>query len=143
MEEELQMAPKSPAGVALALGVIGLIMSLIGGVMFGVIGGGLGVVLGIVAIILGVQAKGKTDRAKGNGGFVTGIIALIFGLIMVLVFFTAGSVIKRAAEDRGLPLLSKHGAALTFGVVGLSASIGSEGDIDEMRAELDSITAYH
>ena len=140
MEEEYVVTPKSPAGIALALGVIGLIMSIIGGVMFGIIGGGVGAVLGIIAIILGVQAKGKTDRAKGNGGFVTGIIALIFGLIMFLSFFAMGSVVKTTADEKGLPLLSKHGSAFTFGVVGLMASVSNEGDLDALKAELDSIT---
>ena len=140
MEEEFAVPPKSPAGIALALGVIGLIMSIIGGVMFGIIGGGLGAVLGIVAIILGVQAKGKTDRAKGNGGFVTGIIALVFGLIMFLGFFAMGSVVTTTANEKGLPLLSKHGSAFTYGVVGVMASISSEGDLEALKAELRSVT---
>ena len=142
MEEEREVIPPNPSGVALALAIIALVMAIIGTTMCGVIGGGIALVLGIVALCLGVSAKQKTNRKKGTGGFVIGIIATCFAIIMSFSFFLAGTAIKAAANERGLPLLSKHGGALTYGVIGMMISIGNEGNLDELKDELDGINGH-
>ncbi len=135
----MAVIPPNPSGAALALGIIGLVMAFMGGSFFGVIGGGIAVILGIFAICLGVSAKNKTNRRKGKGGFVLGIIAVCFGLIMSMSFLIAGVATRAVANERGLPLLAKHGGALTFGVIGMMISIGDESDWEALQRELDSL----
>ncbi|MBO4396179.1 MAG: DUF308 domain-containing protein [Eubacterium sp.] len=142
-QDNMTVTPPNPSGAALALGIIGLVMALMGGSLFGVIGGGIAVIMGIIAICLGVSAKNKTNRKKGTGGFVLGIISVCFGLIMAMSFLVSGIAIRTVANEEGLPLLAKHGGALTFGVIGMMISISGEGDWDALQRELDSIGRGH
>ena len=139
VDESLAVTPPNASGAALALGIIGLVMAIIGGGLFGVIGGFLGLVLGVLAICLGQSAKNKTENKKGKGGLVLGIISVCFGVIMSVSFLIAGFAVRAVANDQGLPLLAKHGTSLTFGAVGLIVSIGSEDDLDELKAELKQL----
>ena len=136
-DPELAVIPPNPAGGALALGIIGLVMAFIGGPFLGVIGGGIALLLGILAICLGQSARNKTNRRKGKGGFVLGIITVCFGIIMSLTFLISGIALRAIANERGLPLLAEHSMSLTFGAVGLICSIGTEGELEALQQELE------
>lgn len=139
VDSELATIPPNPSGAALALGIIGLVMAVVGGPFFGVIGGGIGLGLGIAALCLGISAKNKTDRKKGKGGFVLGIITICFGVIMTFTFLLSGLSIRAIARNKGLPLLEKHGTAMTFGVVGLVISVGNKAELKDLLREIKSI----
>ena len=85
---------KATAGMV--LGIVGLILAIIGGLCFGVIGAGIALVLGIVAVVLSVNVKKETDGAKGQAGFVCGLLGIIFAAI-----FAVGCAICGAVESRG------------------------------------------
>ena len=135
---ELAVIPPNSSGSALALGIIGLVLTFIGIPFFGVIGGGLALILGICAIGLGQSAKNKTDRRKGKGGFVLGIITVCFACVMSVSFLVAGLSVRAVAINRGMPLLAKHGSALTFGVIGMLISIGNESDLEALEDEINN-----
>ena len=137
-ESELAVIPPNSSGSALALGIIGLVLTFIGIPFFGVIGGGIALILGICAIGLGQSAKNKTDRRKGKGGFVLGIITVCFACVMSVGFLVAGLSVRAVAINRGMPLLAKHGSALTFGVIGMLISIGSESDLEALEDEINN-----
>ena len=137
-ESELAVIPPNSSGSALALGIIGLVLTFIGIPFFGVIGGGIALILGICAIGLGQSAKNKTDRRKGKGGFVLGIITVCFACVMSVSFLVAGLSIRAVATNNGMPLLAKHGSALTFGVIGMLISIGSESDLEALEDEINN-----
>ena len=137
-ESELAVIPPNSSGSALALGIIGLVLTFIGIPFFGVIGGGIALILGICAIGLGQSAKNKTDRRKGKGGFVLGIITVCFACVMSVSFLVAGLSIRAVATNNGMPLLAKHGSALTFGVIGMLISIGSESDLEALEEEINN-----
>ena len=137
-ESELAMIPPNSSGSALALGIIGLVLTFIGIPFFGVIGGGIALILGICAIGLGQSAKNKTDRRKGKGGFVLGIITVCFACVMSVGFLVAGLSVRAVATNNGMPLLAKHGSALTFGVIGMLISIGNESDLEALEDEINN-----
>lgn len=88
----------TPAIAALVLGIVGIIGAFL---TVGV----LGVVLGIAAIVLGVKGRrkvsqGRTTEHRGiaTGGLVTGIIATILGLI-IIVFLAIGIALLSSSGD--------------------------------------------
>ena len=49
---------KATAGTA--LGIVSLVIAILGGIMFGVIGAGIALALGVVAVVLSINAKKET-----------------------------------------------------------------------------------
>lgn len=77
-------ASNSAASVATVLGILSLVLSIIGSILFGVVGVAIATVLGIVAIIMGINAKKQTNGMLGGGGFVCGLLGLIFGIVFAI-----------------------------------------------------------
>lgn len=84
------------ATVALACGISSIVLAVLGGIMFGAIAALIAVVVGIVAVVAGTNAKKETNGVKGNGGFVCGLLGLIFGLV-----FAAGCGICGCSDPTG------------------------------------------
>lgn len=78
-------------GLGTALGVFSLILSILGGILFGVIGAGIAVLLGIIAVVLSTNAKKKSNSRVGTGGFVCGLLGIIFGAIFAIGCAACGS----------------------------------------------------
>ncbi len=130
---------KSHAGVAVGLGILGLIIGVVGGLGFGVIAGGLSVLLGVIALVLGIQAK-KVD-GKGKGGKITGVISLIIGILTILIFLSIGSSIRTSLDESKTPILYKYGPKFKYGMVGFAAAISGDNiSSDDLSAELNSIS---
>lgn len=86
----------SSAVVALACGITGIVVAVLGGILFGIFGGIIGIILGVVAVVAGTNAKKASNNAKGTGGFICGLLALIFGVV-----FTAGCGICGCTDPTG------------------------------------------
>lgn len=107
---------KAAAGTA--LGIVSLIIAILGGIMFGVIGAGIALVLGVVAVVLSINAKKETEGAKGQAGFVCGLLGIIFAVI-----FAVGCAICGAAEFSGTK--TNH---TCYGCIGGPCMIAYDGD---------------
>ena len=138
---ENEMEPKSPAGAAVALAIVGLIFGLVGGCIGGVIGGGVGIIPGIAAILLGTKAKKITDRRKGGAGFGLGIATSIISFLMLIFFLSAPSAVRTMASDNNLTTLYENADRFYFGVAGFSSM--SEDNLKKMNDELDAYNASH
>lgn len=84
------------ATISLVCGISSIVVAVLGGIMFGVVAGIIAVVLGAVAVITGITAKKESGNTKGTGGFVCGLLGLIFGVI-----FAAGCGICGCADPTG------------------------------------------
>lgn len=84
------------ATISLVCGISSIVVAVLGGIMFGVVAGIIAVVLGVVAVIAGITAKKESGNTKGTGGFVCGLLGLIFGVI-----FAAGCGICGCADPTG------------------------------------------
>jgi len=79
-------------GLAIALGVVGIVISILGGICFGIFGALLGLGSSVGGIILGINTQKATNGAEGKGGLVCGIIGAVFGFIFFVGCLTcAGS----------------------------------------------------
>ncbi|MCR5624093.1 MAG: hypothetical protein K6G11_02505 [Lachnospiraceae bacterium] len=138
--DENGMVKKSPAGAAVALGVIGILVSIILGAVFGVGSGLVSLIFGIIAIILGSKASKITEGLKGKGGKITGVFSIIFGIITIIIFASMGAgmsaYIKSTDRADEMPLMIESCSGLTFGVVGMTSKIDPD-KTDDLRAELD------
>lgn len=74
----------STNGIAIALGVVGLVIGIFGSMLFGFICGILGIAMGVGAAILGINTKNATQQQQGTAGLVLGIISAAFGLIFLI-----------------------------------------------------------
>jgi len=81
---------KNNNGLAIALGVCGIVISIIGGMTFGIIGAILGLALSVGGIILGINTQKATGGAQGKGGFICGIIGAVFGVIFFIGCLACG-----------------------------------------------------
>lgn len=90
-----QAAPAANGGglgtVGTICGIASLIVAILGGILFGAIAALIGVILGVVGLIIGINTKKKTGGAKGTGGFVCGLLGLIFGLLFTVGCAACGS----------------------------------------------------
>lgn len=116
---------------ATVLGIISLILAILGGILFGVIGAGIALILGIVAVVLGVNAKKATDGAKGQAGFICGLLGIIFAAV-----FAAGCAICGAVESSGT-----NTSYTCYGCIGGSCMLGSDADdaADDLEDMLDQM----
>lgn len=115
-------------GLSTALGIVSLIVAIVGGITFGIIGAGIAIVLGIVAIVLGINAKKATNGAAGTGGFVCGIIGVVFAVI-----FAAGCAICGAAESSSIGTKGYT----CYGLIGGSCMVGD--DVEDLDEELEEL----
>jgi hypothetical protein len=97
---------------ALVLGIIGVLFSLFPGVGYFI-----GIPLSLIALILGVLGRKKAAAAQqptgaATGGMVTGIIGLVFGILMFVVcalcVSAANKGLKEAAEKMNDPAFQKQ-----------------------------------
>lgn len=84
------------ATIALACGISSIVVAILGGILFGVIAGLIAIVLGVVAVISGTNSKKQYNSSKGTGGFICGLLGLIFAVI-----FTAGCGICGCTDPTG------------------------------------------
>lgn len=112
-------------GLGTALGVFSLILSILGGILFGVIGASVAVLLGIIAIVLSTNAKKKSNSRVGTGGFVCGLLGVIFGAIFAIGCAACGS----QCDGYGC-----HGVV---GTIFQAAKDTDEDDLRELRDSLD------
>lgn len=127
--------------MSLFLGVLSILAALVLGVLFGWIGCIAAFVLAVVAIFLGKRQKKNTSGAKGRGGIITGVISIVFSIAMVGVVFFAADAIRQLAYNKGFTLLADHADRLSYGIIGMMiSSDGDEGDLDELRDELNSLS---
>ncbi|MBR4344409.1 MAG: hypothetical protein IKP88_17195 [Lachnospiraceae bacterium] len=71
-------------GLAVALGVVGIVISILGGICFGIFGALLGIASSVGGIILGINTQKATNGAQGKGGLVCGIIGAAFGVLFFI-----------------------------------------------------------
>lgn len=87
--------------------------------------------LAILAIVLGINAKKQTNGAKGQTGFVCGLIGLIFAVI-----FAAGCAICGAAESS-----TTKTSYTCYGCIGGSCLVANDTNkaIDDVNDALNSL----
>ena len=81
---------KNSNGLSIALGVVGIVVSIIGGICFGIIGALLGLGCSVAAIILGINAQKASNGVEGKAGFICGIIGAAFGVIFFIGCLACG-----------------------------------------------------
>ena len=82
---------KSFNGLSLALGIVGIVVSIIFAPLFGFIPALIGLALSVVGIILAINTKKATNNEQGTGGFVCGLIGAILGAIFFIGCLACGS----------------------------------------------------
>ena len=70
--------------VGLVLGICSIPFSILGGIMYGVIGSTIGLLLGAAGLVLGIMTQKATNKQKGLGAFICGLIGLIFGVLFLI-----------------------------------------------------------
>ena len=80
--EENNNTNASPIGMI--FGILSLVLSIVGGITFGVIGAGVALVLGVLGIIMSINVKKATNGAKGTGGLVMSILGIVFAAIFAI-----------------------------------------------------------
>lgn len=120
---------KAAAGTA--LGIVSLIIAILGGIMFGVIGASIALVLGILAVVLSINAKKETEGAKGQAGFVCGLLGIIFAVI-----FAVGCAICGAVESSGTKT-----SYTCYGCVGGSCMVANDANnsVEELNDALNGL----
>ena len=101
----------SVLGVVLA--VVGIIAAFIGTVLFGWIGGAVAAAFGVIGVLLGFRARKNSEKQKGMGAIVTGIIAVVLAVVMIFTMQSAMKTIK----DKLLEELEKQGGSGKFPTV--------------------------
>ena len=129
---------KAPARSALALGILGIILAIVMGFFFGIIGAGFSFILGVIAIILGCRSRKITDKNKGKGGLVTGIITVIFACAVSVVAFIAVDIAHNEAYNMGFTMLAEKADSLKFGFIGFAWGLSDEDKLNELKGELDA-----
>ena len=74
------------------LGIISLILAIVGGITFGVFGAGIALALGIIALVLSINAKKETNGTKGQAGFICGLLGIIFAAVFAVSCAICGAV---------------------------------------------------
>ena len=129
---------KAPARSALTLGILGIILAIIMGFFFGIIGAGFSFIIGVIAIILGCRSRKITDKNKGKGGLVTGIITVIFACAVSVVAFIAVDIAHNEANNLGFTMLAEKADSLKFGFIGFACGLSDEDKLNELKGELDA-----
>ena len=129
---------KAPAKSAFILGLIGIILALSLGFLFGIIGAGVALIIGIIAIIQGIRAKKTTEKTKGKGGIVTGMITIVLACAITVVAFLAVNIAHDEADKRGFVLLAEKADSLKFGMVGFIWGLSDDDKLRELKDELDT-----
>lgn len=102
-----QQPVKSSNGAAIASLVCGIAAIVLSAIPV------VGIILGIVALILGIKAT-KTGRdGKATAGKITGIIGLIFGVILTIAMFAFGCALF-SVVDRGTVTYNESDGSYSF-----------------------------
>lgn len=70
--------------VGLVCGSVSIPFSILGGILYGVPGAAFGLILGAAGLVLGIMTQKATNKTKGMGAFVCGLIGLIFGVLFMI-----------------------------------------------------------
>ncbi len=130
---------KSKPRAAFWLGFTGLIISIPITVLFGWIPAAVGIFIGMLAMLAGVRTRRKTNKQRGTGGIVMGVISVVFALSFMTAFLIFPDRISETAGKKGFHLIAEHTGALKYGVVGFMLEIDSEKDADYYLNQLDEI----
>ena len=125
------------AGLALGLGLLGMVLGFAGGIGFGMTGAWLGISLGSLAFVFGALTR-RLPQGKGIGGMVTGILAIGCS-VLALGFLTMISDAAAELSDRA-PILASFSEDIKEGFYHLAKKVDeSEIDWDALEAELDAM----
>ena len=87
--------PKKRTGMAIASLVLGII-----GIVLFFMGGNGGLILGIIGLPLAIYAKKKGDQSTvRKAGFITSLISLILGIIMVILQIVGVSILTNSLQQ--------------------------------------------
>jgi len=78
-------------GLSIALGIVGIVISVIFAPLYGFIPALIGLALSVVAVILGINTKKATNNAQGGAGFVCGIVGAALGAVFFIGCLACGA----------------------------------------------------
>lgn len=100
-----QPAYQQPAANGGTIAIVGLIcgsvsipFSILGGILYGVPGAAFGLILGAAGLVLGIMTQKATNKTKGMGAFVCGLIGLIFGVLFMIGCSVCGCTEKQSTD---------------------------------------------
>lgn len=119
---------KGPAGFALLVGLLGMVLGFLGAIGFGLAGAGIGIAMGVIAMVLGMMAR-KFPAKKGLGGLITGVLAIGCSVAALGLLGMLSDAVKDLGEDRA-PILTSYAEEVKGGFYHLAAKIEAD-DLDE------------
>ena len=131
--------------MALAFGIISILLGVFAPWLGGWIGFAVAAVFGVLGVVFCITKNNKLDEGvpKKRGGMICGIIGVAVALLMQLaVMGAAKSLMQKAKEAGNCPIYVECGDVLsTTGVIGLAAEVSRKGyNPDDLSKELDSLT---
>lgn len=131
---EYENQKKGHGLLALILGILGILVALFTGLLFGLFGIIPALILAVLAIFLGIKTKRNTGHG-GKGGLITGIIAIIFSLLSILLVMAIGSGFKSPEFQEMSPTLAAHSNQSWKGLIGIFLSL-DESEQEKVQKEI-------